>query len=100
MRALKQMGVNIEELENVESVVIKTKEKELSVDKPQVMIMEYSGQKTIQVSGNIVERGISRISDDDVKLVAEQAKVTEEQARKALEQTNGDLAAAILLLQK
>ncbi|MCS4542081.1 MAG: nascent polypeptide-associated complex protein, partial [Euryarchaeota archaeon] len=41
-----------------------------------------------------------RISDDDVKLVAEQAKVTEEQARKALEQTNGDLAAAILLLQK
>ena len=99
-RMLKQMGVNVEELKDVESVIIKTKEKELNVENPQVVIMEYTGQRTLQISGNITERKILKISNEDIKLVAEQAKVTEEQAKKALEQTSGDLAAAILLLHK
>jgi nascent polypeptide-associated complex subunit alpha len=40
------------------------------------------------------------IPDEDVQLVAQQAKVTLERARAALEQTNGDLAQAILLLSQ
>ena len=39
------------------------------------------------------------ISEEDVALVAEQAGVSLEEARRALEETGGDIAAAILRLQ-
>ncbi|MHA1779223.1 MAG: hypothetical protein ACTSYN_06570 [Candidatus Heimdallarchaeaceae archaeon] len=39
------------------------------------------------------------MSDADIKLVAEQAGVSEELARKAIEEENGDLAAAIVRLK-
>ncbi|MFB0567656.1 MAG: hypothetical protein ACETVM_03635 [Candidatus Bathyarchaeia archaeon] len=38
--------------------------------------------------------------EEDIQLVAQQAKVSIEQARAALEQTKGDLAQAILLLSQ
>jgi len=41
-----------------------------------------------------------KIPEEDVQLVATQANVSQEQARAALEQTNGDLAQAILLLSQ
>ena len=40
------------------------------------------------------------ISEEDVKLVAEQAEVTEDKAREALTQCKGDIAEAILKLSE
>ena len=40
------------------------------------------------------------ISEEDIRLVAEQAGVTIEEARKALEEAGGDIAAEILRLQE
>ena len=57
------------------------------------------GQETFQISGNIGEREISsepEINDDDINTVAEQANVSKEDAIKALDESKGDLAAAIL----
>ena len=85
-----------------EEVVIKTKDKEIIVQNPEVAVLEVQGQKIFQVMGGEIsekkrEKAIS-IPEEDVQLVAQQAKVSLDQARAALEQTGGDLAQAILLL--
>jgi len=95
------MGLNMTPLE-AEEVVIKTKDKEIIVQNPEVAVLEVQGQKIFQVMGGEIsekkrEKAIS-IPEEDVQLVAQQAKVSLDQARAALEQTGGDLAQAILLL--
>jgi nascent polypeptide-associated complex subunit alpha len=64
------------------------------------------GQKIFQVAGGkITEKAPERaaptiaLSEEDVKLVADQTGKSVEEARKALEECEGDLAKAILLLQ-
>lgn len=69
-------------------------------------MLNFQGQKIFQVVGeSLEERAIMRneeakpkIPEEDVALVAEQAGVSLEEARAALEETGGDLAQAILLL--
>ena len=56
------------------------------------------GQKTLQITGDITEE--SNISEEDIKTVSDQAEASEEEAKKALEETSGDLAEAILKLKK
>ena len=79
-------------------------DKELVIEEPTVTLIEVQGEKIYQITGREVERAREEpvsleISEEDVKLVAEQAGVTLEEARKALEETGGDLAQAIILLQ-
>lgn len=94
---MKQMGVEMEEIDGVEEVLIKTGNKEIVVENATVNAIEAQGQKTYQVVGDSQER--SRIDEDDVELVAEQADVDEDRARDALKRTEGDLAAAIESLE-
>jgi nascent polypeptide-associated complex subunit alpha len=99
---MKRMGIQQSEIDATE-VVIKTPEKELVITNPQVSKVNMMGQETIQVVGDIHERELEtapEISEDDVKTVMEQAGVSEEQAKAAIEEHNGDLAAAIMSLQK
>lgn len=95
---MKKMGIKQEEIPATE-VIIKTPDKDLIIRNPQVAKVIAMGQETIQVIGNIEELVTQKFSDDDIKTVAEQAKVSKERARAALEKTNGDLAQAILDLQ-
>ena len=99
---MKRMGIQQTEIDATE-VIIKTPDKELVVTNPQVSKVNMMGQETIQVVGDIHEREISAepaISEDDIKTVMEQAGVSEEQARATIEENKGDLAAAIMSLQK
>jgi len=95
------MGLNMTALEANE-VVIKAKDKEIIIEEPEVAVLEVQGQKIFQITGGkITEKSIARriqIPEEDVILVAQQANVSLEEARAALEQTGGDLAQAILLL--
>jgi len=53
-------------------------------------------------AGKIVEKAAERklvVPEEDVRLVADQTGKSLEEARKALEECEGDLAKAILLLQ-
>ena len=98
---MRRMGLNMTPLE-AEEVIIKTKDKEIIVQNPEVAVLEVQGQKIFQVMGGEIsekkrEKAII-IPEEDVQLVAQQAKVSLDQARAALEQTGGDLAQAILLL--
>lgn len=103
---LKNMGIDIEELEGVKEVVILMEDKEIVLENPSVAIMDAHGQRTYQISGEAHERSLSGavaeqplvIPDTDVELVVAQTGVEAEQARAALIEAKGDLAAAILKL--
>lgn len=100
-RAMKQMGMDMKDIKGVSEVVIKFKSKEVVIKNPKVNVMNFMGQDTYQISGKAKERKIEaelEIPDDDIDLVATQTGVTKEDARKALEETQGDLAEAIMRL--
>ena len=97
-KLMKQMGMNVENVE-AEEVIIKCRDKEIVVKEPVVQKINLQGVVSFQVQGIIEERGITSFSDEDVSLVMAQADVSEEEARKVLEQTKGDIAEAILILK-
>ena len=101
-KMMERMGIKSEEIE-ANRVIIEGKEKDIIIDQPQIMAIEAQGTKSFQISGEISERdkGKVEISDDDVKMVMEKAGVDDAgKARQALEESNGDIAAAILKLKE
>ncbi len=100
-RLQKQLESQMEELEDVEEVIIKTAAKDLVFKQPEVTIMNVMGQKTYQVVGepHVVEKAKPlTIPDEDIELVASQAGVSPKEAREALKTCDGNPADAILKL--
>ena len=115
---MKQMGIDVDEID-AERVVIETADGDLVFDDAQVTKMDAQGQETYQIVGSPseVESGSAAgaveaadageddaedddaIPDEDVALVAERAGVPKSTARETLEDTDGDLAAAIAELE-
>jgi len=101
-QAMKRMGIKQEEIDDAEQVIIKCSGREIVIDSPGVSKVNMMGQDTFQVVGEISERELTTtpdISEEDVKTVMEQTKVSEEKARAAIEEADGDLAKAIMNLQ-
>ncbi len=108
-QAMKRMGIEQEELDGVEEVLIRTADKEYVIRNAAVTAITAQGQKVWQVIGEPIVRDRtdvkkgeaakpSAIPDEDVQLVAEKAGVSEEEARKALEDAGGEPAEAIIRL--
>jgi nascent polypeptide-associated complex subunit alpha len=113
---MKQMGIDVEELE-AEEVIIRTGDEELYFDGAQVTKMDAQGQETYQIvgepnvretgsddaeaieAGDEEESGDDGIPEADIEIVAQRAGVTESTARQALEENDGDLAAAVSQLE-
>lgn len=96
---MRRLGINVTEIENVEKITIRTDKKDYIFDKAEVTIMDAQGSKTYQISGtpHIVDRK-EETPDEDIKLVMEQTGKNREEAKKALKETKGDIAEAILKL--
>ncbi|MDD5503663.1 MAG: nascent polypeptide-associated complex protein, partial [Candidatus Thermoplasmatota archaeon] len=103
------------EIPEVEELVIKTPQRDYIFRAPSVTIMKAQGSKTYQFAGEpeirekasaapqggevqATQEAKAQISEEDVALVAQQTSKTPEQARKMLEETNGDIAEAIIRL--
>ena len=103
---MKRLGLKVEEIEDVVDVIIVTKTKKIVFHNPEVTAMDMQGQKVYQIAGEEeilpldaeVQSEEAKFSSEDIKLVAERAGVSEEEARKALEETDGDIAEAIIRL--
>lgn len=105
---MKRLGIKVEELRGVKEVIFVLGDKKIVIDNPEVTVMDLQGQKTYQVVGEAREvaagrdeeegKGAPEIPIEDIKMVAEKAGVSEEEARKALEETDGDIAEAIIRL--
>ncbi|PSP28756.1 nascent polypeptide-associated complex protein [Halobacteriales archaeon QH_2_65_14] len=116
---MKQMGIDIEELD-AEEVIIRTADEELVFTDADVQRMDAQGQQTYNIVGEPdrrsrgeddgAETGDENAADDDgdgddgipqedVELVAQRTGQSEDAAREALEATDGDLAAAVERLE-
>ncbi|MCX8204236.1 MAG: nascent polypeptide-associated complex protein [Candidatus Nezhaarchaeota archaeon] len=101
-RLMQRTGMAIETLEGVKEVIIKLADRSLIIRSPQVSLVKVAGQSVYQVLGEIsevLEREEVEIPDEDVQLVASQAGVCLEEARRALKEAKGDLVKAILVLK-
>jgi len=104
MRMMQRMGMETNEIKDVIEVVIKTADKDIIIEEPNVMSLVMDRQKIFQVIGGnqreeVPDQDTVEISENDIKLVAKQANVDTEEARRALEESGGDLARAIVLLK-
>lgn len=99
---MRRMGMDMEEIPDVEEVVIKTKSKDLVIKNAGVTVMNIKGQVSYQVTGEakvVAKEGAKpEIPAEDIALVAGQANVSEEEARAALEACDGNPAEAIIKL--
>ncbi len=96
---MKRLGINVKEIENVKRVIIQTDTKEYIFEDAEVTVMDAQGQKTYQVVGTpSIKTKEGEKSSEDVKLIMEQTGKSEEEAKKALEESDGDIAQAILKL--
>ena len=100
-RMLDKMGLDMNEIPNVQEVIIKTDKKEIILSKPAVTEMKAKDNSIFQIVANGIEEReleVQIFSDEYIQLVCQQANVSEEQAKNALAESKGDLARAILLL--
>ena len=126
-RMMKQMGIDIQELEDVQEIIIRTSDKEYFFNEDvAVTIMKAQGQNTYQITGNpsirkrsseeqksetapqdVPHEEIKEESDEpvgipheDIELVCQQTGASEEEAKAALESCGGNPAEAILKLME
>lgn len=113
---MKRLGMTTEPIENVEEVVIRTRDREHVIEHPEVTVLTVQGVRTYQVVGDAKVRPRSATGptaagevpataagpggppDEDVQLVMEQTGVSRAEAIQALESTGGAPAEAILTL--
>ncbi len=98
---MKKLGMNVEQIEDVQSIIIKTPKGDYIFDSADVQAMTMQGVTTYQIQGQprFVEKAPD-IPKEDVAMVASQASVSEEKARETLVATNGDIAEAIMKLSQ
>ncbi|MDW5563391.1 MAG: nascent polypeptide-associated complex protein [Methanomassiliicoccus sp.] len=105
-QAMKRMGITTEDINGVEEVIIRTKDKEYVIKDAAVTVMEVQGQKTFQVIGEAsvsprsaapaAKSGEVQLPEEDIELVMAQTGAGREQAVKALKESGGQPAEAIL----
>lgn len=99
---MKRMGIKVEDID-ANIVVIHGPEKDIIIEDPEVSKTVIQGQEMYNIMGGRVKEeeveATVKIEDEDVTMVAEQAGVTEDEAKAALEGADGDIAGAILALK-
>ncbi len=102
-RMMQRMGLRMGQMPDVQKVIFRMGTKDIIVENPEVSVLDLRGQKIFQVTGEkITEKLVKKsftIPEEDIRLVADQTGKSMDEAKKALENTEGDLAKAILLLQ-
>jgi len=93
---MKQMGIAQEEID-AKRVIIECEDKNIIISNPSVTKIKMQGQTNFQISGDVSEQEIED-SNEDIKTIIEKTNCSEEDARKALKDADGDLAEAILSL--
>jgi len=103
-KMMKRLGINVKEIPNVKKVIIQTDTREYVFEGAEVTLMDAQGQKTYQIVGTpriLAKKGEApkeEIPKEDIDLVVEQTGKSAEEAKKALKESKGDIAEAILKL--
>ena len=105
---MRQLGMKSEELKASRVVIEMEDGARVIVSEPQVVQIEMKGTKSFQVSGEVSEESGSASSssggasqaDSDLEIIVSQTGASKEQAQQALQKAGGDIAQAIMLLEK
>jgi nascent polypeptide-associated complex subunit alpha len=100
-RMLDKMGLEMKDLGDVEEVIIKTRTKEIFLNKPQIIEMKGKDSTIFQIIATSIEEAVKEVpslSEEDITLVMQQASVSRDKAMMALTESKGDIAQAILNL--
>ncbi len=110
-----RMGMQLKEMGDITKVIFEGGGRRIIIENPEVAAVVIQGQTLYQVGGGKVkEESMTStspsspasapvpvtISPEDVSLVSAQAGASQKEAEDALRQSGGDLAQAILFLQK
>jgi nascent polypeptide-associated complex subunit alpha len=101
-QAMKRMGIKQKEIE-AERVIIELSDSRIIIENPSVMKVKMMGQDNYQISGQERVEEIDsapEITEEDIKTVMDSASCSEEEAKKALEENDGDLAKSIMSLKE
>ena len=106
-RMLGNLGLNVKELGRADRVIIRFADKEIILEGPNILEMKVENESIYQVIGGErvegeaeeVRREKYEPEEEDVMLVVAQTGASEEEARSALIESQGDLAKAILMLK-
>jgi len=98
---MKKLGMQVEQIEDVQRIVIETPNGNYIFDSAEVTAMTMQGVKSYQIVGEARFEGAAPvIPEEDVKMVAEQSGKSTDAAKEALVATKGDIAEAILKLSQ
>lgn len=101
-KMMQQFGIKNEEIDSARVLIEKTDGSVIEILEPSVIAIDMQGQKSFQISGKVSEKAGSGAATEksDADVVAEQTGCSKEEAQKALDESNGDLAEAIMKLTK
>ena len=94
---MKQMGMSQTDIPSSRVIIEKEEGGRIVIDNPSVVKIKMQGQESFQITGDVSEENEEKFSENDIKVVMEKTNCSEEDAKKALEET-GDLADAIMKL--
>lgn len=98
---MNKMGMDMNEVSDVQEVIIRTSKKEIIVNKPNVTEMKAKDSTIFMIdASDYEERELEapKFSDDDIQMVIQQTGVDEAKAISALTDADGNIAQAILHL--
>lgn len=108
-KLLGSLGLDVMEQNVAKEVVIRLSDKDVVIKEPTVVVLQVGDEKVYQIIGGEVSEQKPKVGEekvtiyeptqDDITIVALQAGVSEEEARRVLIEVGGDLAKAILLLK-
>ena len=92
---MKKMGISQQPVD-AKRVIIECEEENIIINEPSIVKVNMSGQESWQITGEARTESKQGFTDEDVEIVMSKTNKGEEEVRKALEKTNGDLAEAII----
>jgi len=96
MKMLQRMGLRVEEIKAKRVVIEQEDGTKLVFENPQVVKTVMQGQTAYQIVGT--PKVEEDIREEDIELVMQKTGASREEAVKALKESNGDIAEAILKL--
>lgn len=94
---MKKLNMKVQQIP-ADLVIIKAKDKNIIISRPEIMLADMMGREVYQISGEVSE-SVSA-SEDDIRIVMDKTGKDRETVVKKLEELNNDLAKAIMELKE
>ncbi|MBI2233397.1 MAG: nascent polypeptide-associated complex protein [Candidatus Aenigmarchaeota archaeon] len=94
---MKKLNLNVRQIE-ADTVIIKAKDKEIIINKPEIMIADMMGKEVYQITGEVYEK--TPVDESDISLVMEKTGKDRNTVVRKLEELDNDLAKTIRELKQ